>query len=66
MKSEKLFAVKIYHDDRVEVSNFWEYESADECYKLCTASGRRAKAFECRDGKTLDMYTEEEVFVPFT
>jgi hypothetical protein len=58
---EKLFAVKIYHSQWIEVVNFFDFESADECVQEITEMGTRIKAYELRDGKTLDMYSGEEI-----
>ena len=62
MKEQKsLFAIKIFHSQRTETVNFESFESADECYQEVTENGTRARAYELRNGKTLDMYTEEEI-----
>lgn len=61
MSSPSLFAVKIYHSQRTETVNFESFESADEVVQEMNERNIKTKAYELRGGKTLDMYTEEEV-----
>jgi hypothetical protein len=60
-KSKSLFAVKIYHSQRTETVNFESFESADELVEEMSQTGTRIEAYELRDGRTLDMYTGEDI-----
>jgi len=61
MKNQFPFAVKIYHSQRTETVNFESFDSADELVQEMNEMGTRTKAYEYRDGKTLDMYTGEDI-----
>lgn len=61
MNTGSIFAVKVFHSQRTETVNFDSYEAADELVQEMGERNIKTRAYELRDGKTLDMYTEEDV-----